>query len=373
MGIGTSFNITGIASALSDIDNGVGSFFKGGSSNPLSVLGGALNTKSGKVGTNFGSILGFNLGGDFAPTDNTDVYNTSGSTGSDGAYSTAVREQTQSVGADKAAFRWVEKFVTPDMFATPDSCLVGYGEPIRGANDAGSNFNLIGFCQNFTVNTGNNVVTFKELRNESTIVIPTKSLPGTISITRLLGYMPDFISTVSKGTKWSMDPQSKRFKKLFGLVLIFMSPSRKDTFCTLYAERCAVQSATVQVQAGQMEMAQSIQIAFGRLLDDSTGGETATSAGTTPTLTSSLPTSKAVEDVSDYYFGENLLSGSLGVNIDPSHILGTPVTLPNGSSVPDYVVLKANGDSRWQDAYNIASINNWSTKKQQIYSANLKL
>ena len=178
----------------------------------------------------------------------------------------AVTTRTQ---AEKGAFKWVEQFVTPDMFATAESCLIGYSVPIKGAAAAGDDFKLLGFCENLTINTGVSVVALKELRSERNLIIPTKSTPGSISISRLLGGMPSFVSTVSGGTGWTMDSRSSSMKKLFGLVLIFMSPSRKDTFTTLYAERCAVQSVSIPVQAGQFQLYESVQIVFDRIVDGS--------------------------------------------------------------------------------------------------------
>lgn len=272
------FDISSLSSITKDISRTVKSF------------SGSVKSISGKLGTTKAIDLGYDLnaatkkiqkgftsgglfdlkglgdlGGYGSKDSSSSTDNIDSATGTKQAGGPSI--QTSSTGAEKGAFKWVEQFITPDMFATADSCLIGYGAPLRGNNPAGSDFKLIGFCQNLNISTGVNVVTFKELRNERTIVIPTKSTPGSISISRMLGNMPDFMSTVVKGTGWKMDSHSIDCKQLFGLVLIFMSSSRANTISSLYAERCAVQTMSVPVQAGQFQLYQNIQIIFDRLID----------------------------------------------------------------------------------------------------------
>ena len=176
--------------------------------------------------------------------------------------------QSQLVGAQSGAFKWVEQYVSPSMFATAESCLLGYGLPIKSANSAGSNFNLLGFCQDVSINVGASVVTFKELRCEHTRVIPTKSTPGSITITRVLGNMPDFLSAVIGGSGWKFNSQAVDFKQLFGLAIVFMTSGRTKTLSTLYAERCAIQNISIPIQAGNFQLVQNITIVFDKLIDD---------------------------------------------------------------------------------------------------------
>jgi hypothetical protein len=212
--------------------------------------------------------------------------------------------------------------VTPDMFATPDSCLIGFGSPIMLDNVAGQDFKLMGFCQSLSINTGVNVVTFKELRNERTIVIPTKSTPGSIGIARLLGNMPDFVSAVVGGTGWRMDSHAVDCKQLFGLAIIFMSPSRKDTICTLYAERCAVQTMSIPVQAGQFQLYQNIQIVFDRLVDNTTSVSNNTGG-----LSSS--------SIAEYSSTPSMVSGT-GTVVGPSGVTDATISSLGSSGIDSF-------------------------------------
>lgn len=260
--------------------------------------GSASNTSADKNAARVAAIGSLNTATRNAAynSNNVSATNAYATMGTYGTADAASKVQQKSVGSDRGAFKWVQQIVTPDMFATPDSCLLGFGTPIRGANDAGSDFQLIGFCENININVGLSVITFKELRNERNIIIPTKSTPGSITITRMLGNMPNFPATVCSGSGWKMDTQSLDMKKLFGLAIIFMSPSRKDTISTLYAERCAIQSMSVGVQAGQFQMYETIQIMFDKLRDDTMAVTSAATTATTST-TGIIPVSTGTTSV----------------------------------------------------------------------------
>lgn len=273
-------NLTSTVSTIKSVPSSISSITKMAGLSSVSNVGSASNkAQSGYIAGSITDLSGIGaLNGYGVSNTSPAVKVADGTTSSAGG----PQIQTQSTGAETGAFKWVEQFITPDMFATPESCLIGYGAPVKSSNAAGSNFKLIGFCQNLTINTGVNVVTFKELRNERTIVIPTKSQAGSISITRMLGSMPDFAATVVGGKGWKMDSHSIDVKQLFGLVIIYMTAGRKSTISTMYAERCAIQSMSIPIQAGQFELLQNINIVFDRLVDGTTtvtqvGGEKASS------------------------------------------------------------------------------------------------
>lgn len=202
--------------------------------------------------------------------------------------------QKSTLDANKAAFKWVEAAVTTDMFASPDSCLIAISTPIKGSGSASTStqvkaaqeFKILGFCRGLNIQTGVNVMSFKELRNERNIIIPVKSTTGTITIDRLLGTMPNFITSATKttGSGWTLDSQSSGMKTLFGLVIVFMSTARKNSLATVYAERCAVQNVSVGVQAGQFALYESVQIIFDRLIDDQADKDASAAALAAATL-----------------------------------------------------------------------------------------
>lgn len=175
--------------------------------------------------------------------------------------------QTSTLNSDKGAFKWLEAFLTPSMFASADSCLLGYGKPIYSSNSQGRDFNVLGFCENISISQGVSVMTLKELRAERTIVIPGKSMPGSITITRLLGDIPNFASKVTgqAGNKWLMSTQGRTMKQLFGLYIVFYTNDRKKELAAMYAERCAIQNHAIGMQNGQFQLFETVNLVFGKL------------------------------------------------------------------------------------------------------------
>lgn len=183
-------------------------------------------------------------------------------------FSYPVNKTTQSA---TSAFNWVERYITPSMFATPDSVLIGFlNTPLKSSSSIGAEIPLLGMCESFSVNQANNVVTLKELRSERTIIIPSKSQPGSISISRLLGMGPNFIRAVGNysDNKWRMNMQNVDSKQLFSIVIMFLTADRSQTISTLYAERCTIQSSNINVQGGQTCLMENVNILFDRLIDD---------------------------------------------------------------------------------------------------------
>lgn len=173
--------------------------------------------------------------------------------------------QTSTLNSDKGAFKWLEAFLTPSMFASADSCLLGYGKPIYSSNSQGREFNVLGFCENISISQGISVMTLKELRTERTIVIPGKSLPGSITITRLLGDIPNFAGKVTGQDKWVLSSQGRTMKQLFGLYIVFYTNDRKKELSALYAERCVIQNHALGMQNGQFQLFETINLVFGKL------------------------------------------------------------------------------------------------------------
>ena len=193
-------------------------------------------------------------------------------------FSYPVNKTTQSA---TNAFNWVERYITPSMFATPDSVLIGFlNTPLKANSSIGAEIPLLGMCESFSISQANNVVTLKELRSERTIIIPSKSQPGSISITRLLGLGPNFIRAVGNysDNKWRMNMQNVDSKQLFSIVIMFLTADRTQTISTLYAERCTVQSSSISVQGGQTCLMENVNILFDRLVDDCSDAPSVSSA-----------------------------------------------------------------------------------------------
>lgn len=193
-------------------------------------------------------------------------------------FSYPVNKTTQSAAS---AFNWVERYITPSMFATPDSVLIGFlNTPLKSSGSIGAEIPLLGMCESFSINQANNVVTLKELRSERTIIIPSKSQPGSISVSRLLGLGPNFIRAVGNysDNKWRMNMQNVDSKQLFSIIIVFLTADRSQTISTLYAERCTVQSSSINVQGGQTCLMENVSILFDRLVDDCNDAASTSSA-----------------------------------------------------------------------------------------------
>ena len=172
--------------------------------------------------------------------------------------------QYSNTNPETGAFKWVEMETTPDSFATPDSVLLFAGKPLYSDNATGEEFVPIGLCQGFNFNVGLTVQAFKELRCEENIIYPGKSQPGNLGISRLCGTHASLSNRLHITPGWNYSTHSTSMKPLFGLMAMFMSPSRANTIAVLYFERCAITNANVNVQAGNYQVLDNVNILFGR-------------------------------------------------------------------------------------------------------------
>jgi len=170
---------------------------------------------------------------------------------------------------------------TPDSFATADSMLLFAGDPIYANLDIGAELVPIGLCQQFSFSSGVNVSTFKELRCEETIVIPGKSLAGSMTISRLCGDYSSLSNRLHISPNWNFSTQSTLYKPLFGLMAMFLNPSRNKTISTLYFERCAISSFNVGVSAGNFQILDNLNIVYGRCIGVGEISSNIESSGTT--------------------------------------------------------------------------------------------
>ena len=164
---------------------------------------------------------------------------------------------------ERGSFRWLEMETTPDSFATADSVLIFASDPICNmANELVP----IGMCQNLQFSTSLGVVPFKELRCEETMVYPTKSQPGNLTLTRLCGNYSSLASRLHITAGWNFGSHTDTYKPLFGLLVIFATPSRDRTIASLYFERCAITSASMSITANDFQVADTVNIVFGRCI-----------------------------------------------------------------------------------------------------------
>lgn len=164
------------------------------------------------------------------------------------------------------SFKWVEMETTPESFATPDSVLLFAGDPLYSNMQMGAELVPIGLCQGFTFSSGINVTVFKELRCEETIIIPGKSQPGSMNISRICGAYSSLANRLHIQPNWNYSTQSATTKQLFGVMAMYLTPSRSNTISTLYFERCAITNISSGFNAGDIQVLDNVNIIYGRCL-----------------------------------------------------------------------------------------------------------
>lgn len=174
--------------------------------------------------------------------------------------------QISNTDVHAGSFRWVEMETTPDSFATADSVLIFAGDPLYSNMEIGAELVPIGLCQGFNFSTSINVVPLKELRCEEIMIIPGKSQPGNMQISRLCGAYSNLVNRLHLTPGWNYSAQSADMKSLFGLMVMFLTPSRQQSITTLYFERCAITNVSMGTNAGSFQLIDSLNIMFGRCL-----------------------------------------------------------------------------------------------------------
>lgn len=201
----------------------------------------------------------------------------------------ASRVQSSNANANVGSFKWVELETTPESFATADSVLIFAGDPLYANMDIGEELVPIGLCQGFSFSASLNVIPFKELRCEETIIYPGKSQPGNITLSRLCGTYSNLANRLHILPGWNYSVQSGDFKKLFGLMVMFLTPGRQNSITTLYFERCAINNFSVGISANSFQVMDNMSITYGRCI---TVGALTTaesvSTATSPTAPSSV-------------------------------------------------------------------------------------
>ena len=178
----------------------------------------------------------------------------------------AAHTQTSSGDANTGAFKWVEMETTPENFATADSVLLFAGESLYSNLNTGAELVPIGLCQNWQFSSSINVTTFKELRCEENIVIPGKSQAGSMTMGRLCGTYSSLTNRLHILPNWNYSTQSLTMKPLFGLMAMFLTPSREQSISTLYFERCAITSVSMGLNAGSYQILDNVGIIYGRCI-----------------------------------------------------------------------------------------------------------
>lgn len=171
-----------------------------------------------------------------------------------------------SAEADKGDFKWVEMTTTPDSFASAEHTIIFAGEPIYANNTTGREFVPIGMCQGFQFSSSIGVTPLKELRCEENYIIPGKAGVGTLVLSRFLGNYPSLSKRVHLESGYGFNTQSASIKPLFGILLMFLNPSREKTISTLYFERCSIQSVGANINASDYSIVESISVTYGKCI-----------------------------------------------------------------------------------------------------------
>ena len=196
--------------------------------------------------------------------------------------------QGSNVDVEKGAFKWAEMMTEPESFATSDSALIFAGDPYYLNNTLTQTLVPIGMCQGFSYSGGVNVTPIHELRCEELIVLPGKTQPGQITISRLCG---DYASLVNRlhgigrgrmtddatalgnvlgvdmSAGWNFSTHTDTFRSLFGLLVVFYSERRSKQLASLYFERCAITNVSLGVQAGSYQILDNVSIVCGRCIN----------------------------------------------------------------------------------------------------------
>lgn len=259
----------------------------------------------------------------------------------------AAHTQTSSGDANTGSFKWVEMETTPENFATADSVLLFAGESLYSNLNTGAELVPIGLCQNWQFSSSINVTTFKELRCEENIVIPGKSQAGSMTMGRLCGTYSSLTNRLHILPNWNYSTQSLTMKPLFGIMAMFLTPSREQSISTLYFERCAITSVSMGLNAGSYQILDNVGIVYGRCIGvgELTVGTTETvpaqdsvqssSSGngldkaissavkdvSTAGVKSSLSTGDALDrGLNDYINSSNTSSSSSGLNFNNDNL-----------------------------------------------------
>ena len=242
---------------------------------------------------------------------------------SSGVAGEASRVQSSNSNANTGSFKWVELETTPESFATADSVLIFAGDPLYANMDIGEELVPIGLCQGFSFSASLNVIPFKELRCEETIIYPGKSQPGNITLNRLCGTYSNLANRLHILPGWNYSVQSGDFKKLFGLMVMFLTPGRQNSISTLYFERCAINNFSVGVTANSFQVMDNMSITYGRCIT--------VGALTTAESVSTATSPTASKEASATQYGSTEASKAAGATRTevPSQLKDTGVTTEN--------------------------------------------
>lgn len=177
---------------------------------------------------------------------------------------------TDNTNPQPGAFKWVEFESEPRDFVSYDSVLLFVGEPLWADNDAKKTFTPLGACQNFSMNAGVNITAIQELRCEEQIIIPGKTQPTNINISRLCGIWSNLINRVHNidtQLEWNYGLHYKGMRDLFGLYVLVLDTSRRNIITSFYVERCALTAFQLGISAGSYQIVEGISITAGRIVD----------------------------------------------------------------------------------------------------------
>ena len=219
------------------------------------------------------------------------------------AYLNAVEStsvQTSTTGIESGLQKWAERTVSPDMFATPDSCIICFSpKPTAKSITSTGSLQVLGLAQGVSFGSQVNVLTFQELRTERHIIIPLKTTPGQLSIARLMGAYPSLQGMLTSQSRWVKNNQKSAAKKLCCIILIFMNQVRNNTLGTLIFERCALTSDNTSINAGEYSVLEQLSFTYDKIIDSQQVTATPTTQAKDTSTTAETSTDIAATSSSD--------------------------------------------------------------------------
>lgn len=200
-----------------------------------------------------------------------DTYSSITAENTDEAGTNAFNTLIDNINPQPAAFKWVELQTTPGAFVSYDSVIIFTGAPLYRDNEIGKKFTPLGICQNFSMSSAVNITTIQELRCEEQLIIPGKTQPIQVQISRILGRWSNLIEALhnNKANKWNYSLQYDGARNLFGLYVMVLDTSRQSIVSQFYLERCAISNFGMNISAGTMQIYDNIGIIAGRIIDPS--------------------------------------------------------------------------------------------------------
>ena len=266
------------------------------------------STYTATKGTEASSVKSYSYGGSNAPTWTEPLKTTVENGGGVKSDSSDFRTH---------AFNWIERYVTPSMFASAHgSIILASKYPVASMLQSPDDYVIVGLSPSVSYATSTGFIAINELRTEGNTIIPTKAQPGSLSIQRFMGNFPNFIGRKMGADRWAYNNQSRDYKNLFSLAIISFNTARTDVAGILIFEKCAIVNHSSAIQREQFQLVESVNIVFDRVVDNKdlayAGLNYGTSSSTTGT--SGVGDTDRKWDIGVFYPGYDDLDEATGLD-----------------------------------------------------------